>query len=545
MADSALMKGVTTAIDAARDKSRGLIAVHEAADVAALKAKDDALAAVQAAFDAYKLTHPDAPPPPPPPPPPPTGAAVDEQFNGWAGTASPDGVWRIAGTWQGTGNNTLQPANVAFANGQMALTVPAGSPLRGGELQSLPSYGYGYYVARIKTSNVKNGGVVSFFWIESPSYGPHEWDIEFTLSDSWAGTTSPGRVSFTTHPLDNTQWVNLAFNPSQAFHDYGFLWTPGKIQFTVDGVVVRTVTDPVLNTSAVGYIMMNAWSGIANFGGGPPTVPATSFYDRVRFYPGATSIPGATPTGFPDASSAGVPAGVTLTPYSGAQVIQVAGTIIDGKDITQALVVRADNVTIRNSRIRYNDFFGISHETGANLRVENNDIIGPGKSGDSPAAISCDVGGATFIGNDISGAEHGIAFGPGAALATGNYIHGDGSNKADPHIGGFSLKGGQKGVVIRGNTVELSDQATSDVFIQANVAAIDDVTVDHNLLIGKPGFVCYAEDRLGFPCTNVQFTNNVMAKGGFATVSDPAYFSINNPVVVKSGNTDYLTGAPI
>ena len=102
----------------------------------------------------------------------------------------------------------------------MSLTTPAGSPLRGAELQSTttPGYSYGYYEVRMETANVKNGGVASFFWIEQPNYGSHEWDVEFTLSDAWAGTTNPGRVAFTTHPLDNTQWVNLDFNPSQAFH---------------------------------------------------------------------------------------------------------------------------------------------------------------------------------------------------------------------------------------------------------------------------------------------------------------------------------------
>ena len=69
--------------------------------------------------------------------------------------------------------------------GFMYLTVPAGSPLRGAELQSLttPGYSYGYYEARIKITDVQGGGVVSFFWIEQPNYGSHEWDVEFTLSD--------------------------------------------------------------------------------------------------------------------------------------------------------------------------------------------------------------------------------------------------------------------------------------------------------------------------------------------------------------------------
>ena len=96
---------------------------------------------------------------------------VFQDFNPWSGNVSPDGIWRIAGTWTGTGGNTLQPGNVSFTNtypgesntGFMYLTVPAGSPLRGAELQSLttPGYSYGYYEARIMTTDVKNGGVVS------------------------------------------------------------------------------------------------------------------------------------------------------------------------------------------------------------------------------------------------------------------------------------------------------------------------------------------------------------------------------------------------
>jgi beta-glucanase (GH16 family) len=228
--------------------------------------------------------------------------AIFEDFNPWSGNVSPDDIWRIAGIWRGTGDNTLQPSNVSFTNtypgetntGFMYLTVPAGSPLRGAELQSLttPGYSYGYYETRLKTADVKNGGVASFFWIEQPNYGSLEWDVEFTFSDSWAGTTNAGRVSFTTHPLDNTQWVDLAFNPSQAFHRYGFLWTPGRIDFTVDAQVVRTVTDPALKTDATGYIMLNTWSGISNFGGGPPSQAATTVYDWVKFYPDASCVPG-------------------------------------------------------------------------------------------------------------------------------------------------------------------------------------------------------------------------------------------------------------
>ena len=49
-----------------------------------------------------------------------------------------------------------------------------------------------------------------------------------------------------------------------------------------------------------------------------------------------------------------MPAGVTLTSYTGPTTITKAGTVIDGKDITVPLVIAAgaDNVTIRNFKIR-------------------------------------------------------------------------------------------------------------------------------------------------------------------------------------------------
>ena len=57
------------------------------------------------------------------------------------------------------------------------------------------------------------------------------------------------------------------------------------------------------------------------------------------------------PTGFPSASSTGVPSGTTLTP-GGGLTINAAGAVVDGREITGAVVVNAPNVTIRNSRIR-------------------------------------------------------------------------------------------------------------------------------------------------------------------------------------------------
>ena len=109
-------------------------------------------------------------------------------------------------------------------------------------------------------SDVPDGGVDSSFWMGSRApvrtkgmSNPH--------SDAWAGTTNPGRVSFTTHQFGGPEWVNLGFNPSQAIHTYGCLWTPGRNNFTVDGQAVRPLTASRLRTNALGYIMVNTYSG--------------------------------------------------------------------------------------------------------------------------------------------------------------------------------------------------------------------------------------------------------------------------------------------
>ena len=66
--------------------------------------------------------------------------AINEEFHPWSGNISPDGIWRIAGTWFGTGNNELSPSRATLtetypgetSTGFLSLTIAPGSnPLRG------------------------------------------------------------------------------------------------------------------------------------------------------------------------------------------------------------------------------------------------------------------------------------------------------------------------------------------------------------------------------------------------------------------------------
>lgn len=222
----------------------------------------------------------------------------------WTGNDSPDGLWRINGPWNGTNNNEMDPTLAkitASATGQphgyLSLCVAA-NEWRGSEIQTLhgaagsntEGYGYGYYETNMRVTTVP-GVVASFFWIEAPNYGSHEWDVEFTTNESWINSPDSGLVHLTLHPSNTTFVLPLAFNPSRGFHRYGFLWSPGAITFTVDGQAAHTFQEADLDTPAKGFIMANTWTGNPNFGGGPPTRDATTTYAWMYFNSDAIAIP--------------------------------------------------------------------------------------------------------------------------------------------------------------------------------------------------------------------------------------------------------------
>jgi beta-glucanase (GH16 family) len=226
----------------------------------------------------------------------------------WNGKVSNDGIWRIAGDWNGTGGTLLKSNAVLITSmpgetttGFLQLTqtkAGANGTESGGEAQSLTAYGYGYYECRMKVANVP-GVCASFFLKErvpdvNPKYGPYEFDHEFLTNESWITNPNIGLDHFSTHPLIDVNFKhNLPFNPSGAFHRYGFLWQAGKVDYTVDGVIVHTVNSALLNKPDMTmYIMLNNWSnGNKNWGGGPPLQDATSIYDWVKFTPNVTSVP--------------------------------------------------------------------------------------------------------------------------------------------------------------------------------------------------------------------------------------------------------------
>ena len=74
--------------------------------------------------------------------------------------------------------------------------------------------------------------------------------------------------------------------------------------------------------------------------------------------PTASPTPTPTPTtapapgSRPNADNTGVPAGTSLRVHNGNLTITAAGTVVDGLDVQGTIIVKADNVTIRNTRVR-------------------------------------------------------------------------------------------------------------------------------------------------------------------------------------------------
>jgi Right handed beta helix region len=233
--------------------------------------------------------------------------------------------------------------------------------------------------------------------------------------------------------------------------------------------------------------------------------------------------------GMPDATTAGVPAGTTLTAYTGPMTITTPGTVIDGKIISGTLRVTAADVTIKNCVVQNYGWWGIDAEGAANITIQNCDFTAS-SSMDTNAAI---LGSGTFIGNDIRNSENGIVLTGGASVVRDNYIHDLQDSGPDPHIDGISVQGGQNHVLIEHNTVESWD--TSCIFIKNDFGPINDITVRNNLLYGDldrgdPAATIYV---WGPNTTNVSITNNYLEKGFWF------YYQINNANPTISGNIEW------
>jgi beta-glucanase (GH16 family) len=238
-----------------------------------------------------------------------------------------DGVrWSRADGWTNGSpfDNAWLADHVLYSGGRVELQLDdvaaLGEPYSSGELRTRAYFGYGCYEASFKPIAVP-GVVTSLFTFAGPydngGNGKHnEIDVEFLGSQ-------PRRVQFNFWANDdayasrNELLVDLGFDPTAAYHRYGFKWTPGGIQWFVDGQLVHSVTDSAVNptpkaTESLQKIMVNAWpvDETAVLWAGQfayPGTPLRASYEWVRHIAGADCSlldpPAAPPPPSGDASS--------------------------------------------------------------------------------------------------------------------------------------------------------------------------------------------------------------------------------------------------
>lgn len=266
------------------------------------------------------------------------------------------------------------------------------------------------------------------------------------------------------------------------------------------------------------------------------TVPATT----------TTTVAPPPPGGFPDASTTGVPAGTALTARSSSScnwVISTPGTVVDGVDLAGCVDVEASNVTIQNSRLSGNTWWGVrlgvTNSSATNLRILHSTIqAAQGKGPDSGGydyGISDQGGGSIEIGFDnISGYKDGTDITSGSIHDS--YYH-DLSTFNGAHVQDVYVYPGA-GLTISHNT--LINQAsltytTAAVYIAPDAGHQHDVTMSGNLLAGG-AYAFYGGDSTA--------TNIVVSGNSFSTQVFPncgnygthAYWWPNNAGNVWSGN---------
>lgn len=237
---------------------------------------------------------------------------------------------------------------------------------------------------------------------------------------------------------------------------------------------------------------------------------------------------------WPGRTNTGVPAGVALQ-KRGALLADVPGAVYDGLDISGAVLVTANDITISRSRIRDGSSFYLvavaEGVTGTVLRDCEINGFGAG------AGTTGVVGSVTIERCNIYGVENGVIPRSGSIIRD-SWIHCL-SAPGVPHYDGVQMDGDQINVQIRHNTIEVPEQ-TAAVMVNNFFGPITNVVVDGNRLTGGT-YAVYSDGQFGGgSIEGVSVINNWFGKSqyGYITVN-------NNTLAASHGNVDEVTGRPI
>jgi hypothetical protein len=249
---------------------------------------------------------------------------------------------------------------------------------------------------------------------------------------------------------------------------------------------------------------------------------------------------------WPGPNNTGVPAGTSLSTYSGSCTLSTANAVIDAKTINCDLVIRAGNIMIKNSKINGKIWLDtdLAGSNGWYFTLQDSEVNGPLEQ---IAAVS--TGNMTILRSNIYGGQTSVQCEEKSTHCTiqDSYLHGQlipvGANW---HLGGFLSDGGGP-IVMRHNFVFCDQQATygsdggctGDINIIPNFATAHDVTIDHNLFGASTSlsYCTYGGEKSSsaYPHGNhIVYTNNVFQRGSNNKCG--AYGPVNAFNVNNTGN---------
>ncbi|MFB9477009.1 hypothetical protein ACFFR3_46605 [Nonomuraea salmonea] len=254
----------------------------------------------------------------------------------------------------------------------------------------------------------------------------------------------------------------------------------------------------------------------------------------------APATPSATPSqrAWPGPGTTGVPDGVRLR-ESGPMVVKENGAVIDGVEVTGYITVEADDVTIRNTRVRgTKNWWGILQREGrTGLTVEDTEVFGNGKQRTQFGILNQGKM-ITIRRVDIHTISNGISTDQG--LIEDSYVH-DPKYFKDDHTDmimstGSAAPGTE--LIIRNNTVINTLDQTGAIALFQDFGVVKNVTVEGNLLAGG-GWTLYAGAGAKGTSSNVKVIGNVFSrkvwpKGGAA--GPVAYWDNDGPGNRWEGN---------
>jgi len=258
---------------------------------------------------------------------------------------------------------------------------------------------------------------------------------------------------------------------------------------------------------------------------------------------------GGSTAGFPDAANTGVPAGVSLKSMTGELTINKAGTIVDGINLVGKIVVNADNVTIKRSRITApknlpnegrDTFTVIQQSTSAsNLKLQNCEMYGSGIVYRALTAFNS----VTMTRCETRNTGHGAEVGSNYTIED-NWMHAstDGPDH-NWHVDGVISAGGTNGLIAHNNIELTGGSMTGTIDLGSSIEQIHNVIIRDNLLSG--GSYCVYIENKGNAISGIQALNNRFSTRDYPKVG---LYGIWYPVgvpsdLVRSGNAIYETGA--